>query len=83
MLPYRISPSVAAYLAHELHFRGISDNALLAHEDWQLFGLAREDVLNEVKRLSLMGLLIVQAAGDVIRISWKQPNMETLCDVIA
>jgi hypothetical protein len=83
MLPYRISPSVAAYLAHELHFRGISDNALLAHEDWQLFGLARVDVLNEVKRLSLMGLLIVQAAGDVIRISWKQPNMETLCDVIA
>ncbi|MEY4194475.1 MAG: hypothetical protein RLZZ226_843 [Pseudomonadota bacterium] len=82
ILPFRISPSVAAYLAYELHFSGLGDNALLTHEDWQLFGLAREDVLEEIKRLSLKGLLIVQAAGDVIRISWKQPDMETLCDVL-
>ena len=45
-------------------------------------GLAREDVLEELKRLSLKGLLIVQAAGDVIRISWKQQDMEALCDVL-
>lgn len=83
ILPFRISPSVAAYLAHELHFSGVGDNALLTHEDWQLFGLEREDVLEELKRLSLKGMLIVQAAGDVIRISWKQPNMEALCDVLA
>lgn len=82
ILPFRISPSVAAYLAYELHFSGVGDNALLTHEDWQLFGLGREDVLEEIKRLSLKGLLIVQAAGDVIRISWKQQNMETLCDVL-
>ena len=43
----------------------------------------REDVLEEMKRLSLKGWLIVQAAGDVIRVSWKLPNMETLCDVLA
>lgn len=82
ILPFRIAPSVAAYLAHELHFSGIGDNALLAHEDWQLFGLAREDVLEEIKRLSLKGLLIVQAAGDVVRISWKFSSMEALCDVL-
>ncbi|NCC41650.1 MAG: DUF1819 family protein [Gammaproteobacteria bacterium] len=82
ILPFRISPSVAAYVAHELHFSGVGDNALLTHEDWQLFGLAREDVLDEIKRLSLKGLLIVQAAGEVIRISWKQPDMEALCDVL-
>lgn len=82
ILPFRISPSAAAYLAYELHFSGVSDNALLTHEDWQLFGLAREDVLEELKRLSLKGLLIVQAAGDVIRISWKQHDMEALCDVL-
>lgn len=82
ILPFRISPSVAAYLAYELHFAGVGDNALLTHEDWQLFGLAREDVLEEIKRLSLKGLLIVQAAGDVIRISWKQQDMEALCDVL-
>ena len=82
ILPFRISPSAAAYLAYELHFSGVGDNALLSHEDWQLFGLAREDVLEEIKRLSLKGLLIVQAAGDVIRISWKQQDMEALCDVL-
>ncbi len=81
--PFRVAPVVAAYLAYELHFAGHGDNALLAHEDWQLFGLARDDVLDELKRLALKGLLIVQAAGDVVRISWKQPDMEALCDVFA
>ena len=83
ILPFRISPTVTAYLAYELHFTGVGDNALLTHQDWQLFGLAREDVLEEIKRLSLKGQLIVQAAGDVIRISWKQHDMEALCDVLA
>lgn len=82
ILPFRVSQTVAAYLAYELHFAGVGDNALLNHEDWHLFGMAREDVLEEIKRLSLKGHLIVQAAGDVIRISWKQQNMETLCDVL-
>ncbi len=82
ILPFRISPIVAAYLAYELHFAGVGDNALLTHEDWQLFGLTREDVLEEIKRLSLKGLLIVQAAGEVIRISWKHPDLEALCDVL-
>jgi hypothetical protein len=82
ILPVRVSSTVAAYLAYELHFAGVGDNALLMHENWQLFGLAREDVLEEIKRLSLRGLLIIQAAGDVIRISWKQQDMEGLCDVL-
>ncbi len=82
ILPFRIAPSVAAYLAYELHCSGVSDNALLTHDDWPLFGLAREDVLEHIKRLSLKGLLIVQAAGDLTRISWKQPDMEALCDVL-
>ena len=81
--PFRITSIAVAYLAYELHFSGVGDNAILLHEDWQLFGLAREDVLDELKRLSLKGLLIVQAAGDVIRISWTQSNMETLCDALS
>ena len=83
ILPFRISPTVVAYIAYELHLAGIGDNVLLTHETWQLFGMAREDVLEEIKRLSLKELLIVQAAGDVIRISWKQPHMETLYDIFA
>ena len=45
--------------------------------------MARENVLEEVKRLSLKGQLIVQSAGDAVRISWKQQDMEALCDVLA
>jgi hypothetical protein len=82
ILPLRMSHPVSAYLAYDLHFGGIGDNALLTHPDWQLFGLAREDVLEELKKLSLKGYLIIQAAGDVVRISWKQPSMEALCDVL-
>lgn len=83
ILPFRISPVTATYLAYDLHFDGVGDGALPAHTDWQLFGLAREDVIDELKRLSLRGLFIIQAAGEVVRISWKQPNMEAVCDVIA
>nr|WP_250810293.1 BrxA family protein [Neorhizobium tomejilense] len=83
ILPFRIKTPVTAYLVHDQHFSGVADNALLTHEDWQLFGLAREDVLDELKRLSLKGLMIVQAAGDVIRIGWKQQDMEALCDVLS
>ena len=83
ILPFRISYTAAAYLAYEMHFAGVGDNALLNQADWQLFGLAREDVLEEIKQLSLKGLLIVQAAGEVIRISWKQKDMEAFCDVLA
>lgn len=83
ILPFRISAPVAAYLAYRLHQCGIGDNALLTHADWQLFGLSREDVFEELKRLSLKGFLILQSAGDAIRISWKFTDMEALCDVLA
>ena len=83
ILQYRILPNVAAYLAYDLHFSGLGDNAVAAHEDWGLYGLGRDEVLVELKRLSLKGLLIIQAAGEVVRIDWKYQDMEAVCDVIA
>lgn len=83
LLPFRVLPTTVVYLAHELHFAGVGDNALLAHEDWGLFGLSRDDVLDEIKRQSLKGYFIVQSAGDVVRIGWKHQSMEALCDVLA
>jgi hypothetical protein len=82
VIPYRIAPPVSAYLAYSLHLAGFSNNAILANEDWGLFGLAPEDVLEEIKRLSLRGLAIVQAAADVVRISWKYRSMGELLDVL-
>lgn len=83
ILPYRLLSNSAAYLAHDLHFHGLPDAAVLTHEDWGLFGLDREEVIAEVKTLALKSLLILQSAGDLVRISWKFDNMEALCDVLA
>lgn len=82
IVPFRISDLVSAYLAYDLHFVGLGDNMLLTHEDWELFGLNREDVLEEIKQISLKGLLLVQVAGDAIRISWECSDMEVLFDVL-
>ena len=43
---YRITPNVASILAHDQHFRGVGDNALLRSPDWELFGLEAEDALS-------------------------------------
>ncbi|MBT5654815.1 MAG: DUF1819 family protein [Alphaproteobacteria bacterium] len=83
ILRFEVLPKVFAFLAHDLHFKGLGDNAILSHENWRLFGLERDDVLEEMKKLSLKGLVIIQSAGDVVRISWKCRNMEELCDVLA
>lgn len=80
---YRILPKVAAYLAYELKFSGQGDNQVVSHPDWQLFGLERDDVRDQLKRLSLQGLLIFQAASDVVHIGWTYKSMEELINVIA
>jgi len=83
LAPYRIEPRVAAILAYDLRLAGRGDNLLLADPDWALFGLDRDDVLNELKRLALTGLLIVQSAGGVTRISWKYDTLEELTHALA
>lgn len=80
---YRILPKVAAYLAYDLKFSGLGDNQIVSSSDWDLFGLERTDVRDQLKRLSLQGLLIFQAASDVVHIGWTYKNMEELIDVIA
>jgi hypothetical protein len=82
IVPYRIETRVAAYLAHDLHFAGLGDNGLTADTDWQLFGLGRDDVREELKRLSLKGQFILQSAGDVLHIGWKHKTMEGFLDVL-
>lgn len=78
ILPYRVEPWVIVYLAYDLHFTGNGDNSVLSHPDWVLFGMDRNDVLNEFKRLALQGWWIIQSAGDVTRIEWQYQSMEEL-----
>jgi hypothetical protein len=78
-----ISPILSAFLAYDLHFDGLGDNAVISHSDWELFGLQPKDVRDELKRLSFKGFLIVQFAGDVSRIDWKYKTREELLHVIS
>ncbi|MCL4264725.1 MAG: DUF1819 family protein [Anaerolineae bacterium] len=78
ILPYRLEQKTAVYLAYDLHFAGHSDNSIVTHQDWALFGLTPADVLDELKRLALRGWLIVQAAGSVVRLGWQYDCMEDL-----
>ena len=80
---YRILPKVTAYLAYDLKLSGLGDNQIVSSSDWDLFGLERADVRDQLKRLSLQGLLIFQAASDVVHIGWTYKSMEELIDVIA
>ena len=80
---YRILPKVAAYLAYDLKFSGLGDNQIVSSSDWDLFGLESADVRDQLKRMSLQGLLIFQAASDVVHIGWTYKSMEELIDVIA
>jgi hypothetical protein len=83
IVPYNIQPATTLYLAHEAHFAGQSDHAVLDHADWKLFGLDRQGVLEELRKVADEGHFIVQFSGELLRISWKYKTMEECLDGIA
>jgi hypothetical protein len=76
IIPFRIIDLTANYLAHELHFRGFSDDDIWKYEDWQLFGLEPIDVINILERLSYQGSFLFQFSGELLNISWKYKSMD-------
>lgn len=82
IVSFRPFPSTIFYLAHELHFTGMSDDQIMNHPDWQLFGLQPLEVVQELSRLS-PHMLIVQFAGDLLRITWSCSTMEEALHAIA
>jgi hypothetical protein len=83
IVPFNIQPTTTLYVAHEAHFAGLSDHAVLDHADWKLFGLDRQGVLEELRKVAAEGHFIVQFSGDLLRISWKYKTMEECLDGIA
>jgi hypothetical protein len=81
ILSFTILPTTAIYLAHELHFSGVSDGKLIDHPDWELFGLDQYSVVQELRKLSAH--LLIQSAGDLVRISWTHKSMEDCVNAIA
>ena len=80
--PVRVRPTTSIYLAYDLHFHDIGDNAILTHEDWALFGLERADVLEELRRMALQKWIIVQSAASITTIDWLYDSMEDVIDGI-
>lgn len=83
ILPFTLFTSTTVYLAHDIHFRGVSENSILEHPDWSLFGLDRAGVVQELRKASDEGHFIVQYSGDLLRISWKYKTMEECLEGIA
>ena len=80
---YRPSDGTIVYLAHDLHFGGATDAGVVAHRDWALFGLHEREVIAAMDRLSSDGWWVVQAAGSVVRITWRYESMQEVVDALA
>ena len=75
IIPFKIQPITALFLSHDIHFSDFSDNSLIEHEDWRLFGLEPLDVRYELERVA-NGHFILQYSGDLMRITWNYKTME-------
>lgn len=80
VLPFQIFQTTANYLAHELHFRGLTDNQMLHHPDWKIFNLDTHQVAEQLQRISWEGHFIFQYSGELLKISWKYQTMEAFID---
>jgi len=79
---FRPSSVVSNFLAHELHFSGLTDNAVLNHKDWHLLGLRADDALVELKQIAIRGEIILQSAAGLVQISWKHKNIEEMVNAV-
>jgi hypothetical protein len=80
---YRATDASVIYLAYDLHFKGSTDSGLVGDPDWDLFGMRERDVVAEMDRLTAEDGWLMQAAGSVIRITWKYASMQQEVDALA
>lgn len=73
----------ALYLAYDLHFGGRSDRDLVAHPDWELFGLNARESLAQLRLLERNGHLLVQQGGELVQVSWTYKTMEEVIRVLS
>lgn len=80
--PVFLHDITANYLAHELHFKGLSDNAVVDSEEWKLFGYSKFETIKHLERLSFQGHFILQNSGEIIKINWSFKNMQEFTHAI-
>jgi len=83
MTPPRILPETTCFIAYEARERGIPDSAVMDDKAFSLFGLDWLGALDELSRVSGHGSLIVQSAGDLVRISYTHDTMEDFLDALS
>jgi hypothetical protein len=82
LTPPHILPQTVSFIAYEARERGLPDSAVAADSSFALFGLDERNALTELVNVSGQGALIVQSAGDLVRISYKYDTMEAFLDAI-
>lgn len=82
-VPYRAAPEALVYLAYDLRSSGLSDQAILEHEDWMLYGFDRSRLVTELDSSDYGQWWLLQIAGSVVRFSWKHESVDEVVDVLA
>ncbi len=81
--PPNLLAETACFITYEARERGVSDSAIIDEPAFSLFGLDRFAALEELKRQSGKGHLIVQSSGDLTRVSFNHSTMEDFIDAIS
>jgi hypothetical protein len=82
VVPVFINDITANYLLHELHFNGLSDEDIIMAEEWKIFGLNKNEIIDIVHKISLTGIFLFQYSGDLFKINWKYQTMNEYIDGI-
>lgn len=82
VVPVFINDITANYLIHELHFNGLSDEDIILAEEWKIFGLDKNEIIDIVHKISLTGFFLFQYSGDLFKINWKYQSMNEFIDGI-
>ncbi len=82
LYPPSIDNKLAIYLAYDLHFKNLSDSAVLSHEDWRLWGMNSEDVFRQLQYLGRSGHFTLQGSTDIVRLNWTYKTIEEVIDVL-
>lgn len=72
-----------AWLAYDLHFRGLSDARVVDHPDWRVWTLEPERIRDRMSWLARPGVWEFQAGGSVVQITWACTTMKEAVDVLA
>jgi len=82
LTPPHILPQTVCFIAYEARERGVPDSAVASDPAFALFGLDKRRALEELANVSGQGALIIQSAGDLVRISYNHDTMEGFLDAI-